>query len=427
MPLITPSAGLRNNWDSTPTSSVLTARPCLIDGDYSTICEMGGTYESVGVDFGSEKEVGSIKLTVVTYTEDITTVWYNETFDDFYIYTSSDNSTWTLQETIEGPEIIITGAKSGYIILTLTTPLTARFFKVYAGIGWVIINDTSPDNLRVNEIEFFTPTTIAHVDTIDLTLAPGDDFSFLPILMPSAALAVEGKTPVMGFVLHVASPAELTVTPISSSIEYAFIPESAALTLLCNTPAYIWNIPASQRPAAQIIYTCTLTGDGESPALSDLVLPMSSFQARMRDGDPSYLGCVIPNCMVYADEITARANGDIVVKKGYRFSDGSVQLEEIARVDFESVRIDQGARSASATISGHKTTSSSNSKEVTVQGVSYYCLQADGKRRVRALLDLFLRIGDNCIYGSNPGDKMIVGYITYTVSTTQTLMEVVEA
>jgi hypothetical protein len=66
-------------------------------------------------------------------------------------------------------------------------------------------------------------------------------------------------------------------------------------------------------------------------------------------------------------------------------------------------------------------------KTVTVEGVSYYCLQADGKRRVRALLDLFLRIGDTCVYGSGASDYMTVGYITYTVIVNQAIMEVTEA
>lgn len=96
-------------------------------------------------------------------------------------------------------------------------------------------------------------------------------------------------------------------------------------------------------------------------------------------------------------------------------------------MDFESVRIDQGSKSASATISGHKTISSSSVKTITVEGVSYYCLQADGKRRVRALLDLFLRIGDTCVYGTGTSDYLTVGYITYTVSVNQTIMEVTEA
>ncbi len=219
----------------------------------------------------------------------------------------------------------------------------------------------------------------------------------------------------------------MLLAPLGPTIAIATKPAAAGIEIEAIDPNYVWELNVRSRPAAQTIYTCTLTGDGESPVLEDLTLPMSSFQGRMRDGGESYVSCVIPNAPAYSTAISARQNGDIVIRKGYRFQDGTTQLEEIARVDFESLRIDKGTRSASATISGHRETVAESAKEVTVQGVSYYCLQADGKRRVRALLDLFLRIGDTCIYGTGGGDWFTVGYISYTVSTELTIMEVTEA
>lgn len=267
------------------------------------------------------------------------------------------------------------------------------------------------------------------VPSADLILNVPSGIQILPIFAPAAALTLTPYSPTAGLLSQIANAPELSLSSVVPSylVHLTKHPDVAELTLAAQLPSYVWSIPARLRPAAQVIYTCTLTGDGESPAVSDLTLPMSSFQGRMRDGDPSYISAVIPNCMVYADDILARQNGDIVIKKGYRFQDGTTQLEEIARVDFESVRIDQGSKSASATISGHKTISSSSVKTITVEGVSYYCLQADGKRRVRALLDLFLRIGDTCVYGTGTSDYLTVGYITYTVSVNQTIMEVTEA
>ncbi len=243
---------------------------------------------------------------------------------------------------------------------------------------------------------------------------------------------------VPGILFTPLEPSQGIVISVSNAPGFQFItfvPETArgleipvaTIELAAEVPSYSWVLNARMRPAAQTIYTFTLTGDAESPPLADLVLPMSSFQGRLRNGSPSYVSCVIPNCMTYAEDIAARQNGDIVIRKGYRWADGSVSMEEIARVDFESLRIDQGSRSASATISGHRTTSAAAPKDVTVEGVSFYCLQADGKRRIRALLDLFLRIGDTCIYGTGPTDYMAVGYISYTVSTELTIMEVTEA
>ena len=298
-----------------------------------------------------------------------------------------------------------------------------------AGRGPYAYDYGNPSYYAKLTINYSVATETIEVPSAGLTLSIPTGIQILPIFTPVAALTLTPYSPTAGLLSQIANAPELSLSSVVPSylVHLTKHPDVAELTLAAQLPSYVWSIPARLRPAAQVIYTCTLTGDGESPALSDLTLPMSSFQGRMRDGDPSYISAVIPNCMVYADDILARQNGDIVIKKGYRFQDGTTQLEEIARVDFESVRIDQGSKSASATISGHKTISSTSVKTVTVEGVSYYCLQADGKRRVRALLDLFLRIGDTCVYGTGTSDYLTVGYITYTVSVNQTIMEVTEA
>lgn len=206
----------------------------------------------------------------------------------------------------------------------------------------------------------------------------------------------------------------------------SIIPPATA-TLAPGNPSYIWAIPLSQQSAAKIIFSCTLTGAPDG--LSDLTLPMSSFQARMRDGDPSYVSVVVPSSATYAADIVARANGEIIIKTGFLMRDGSARMEEIARVDYESIQIDRGARNDSVTLSGHKTVASTVSSERTMTGVSYYGLQANGKRRIRANLNLFLRCGDTCIYGDDPGDRFTVGNISYFVGAepVQMIMEVGEA
>jgi len=311
-------------------------------------------------------------------------------------------------------------ASGNAIMILIDTEETGIHYRVFKDVS------TVPATLTIN---YTVESETIEVPSADLMLYAPSGIQILPIFTPVAALTLTPYSPTAGLLSQIANAPELSLSSVVPSylVHLTKHPDVAELTLAAQLPSYVWSIPANLRPAAQVIYTCTLTGDGESPALSDLTLPMSSFQGRMRDGDPSYISAVIPNCMVYADDILARQNGDIVIKKGYRFQDGTTQLEEIARVDFESVRIDQGSKSASATISGHKTISSTSVKTVTVEGVSYYCLQADGKRRVRALLDLFLRIGDTCVYGTGTSDYLTVGYITYTVSVNQTIMEVTEA
>ena len=121
------------------------------------------------------------------------------------------------------------------------------------------------------------------------------------------------------------------------------------------------------------------------------------------------------------------SNGEIIIQKGFRLVDGSVNMAEIIRVDYETLALDLGGRSASGTIVGHKTVTATAPKEWTVEGVSFYGLQHDGKRRFRAAMDLFLRPGDVAIYGSGDDDSFIVGQITYIVNTLDGLMEVTEA
>ena len=213
----------------------------------------------------------------------------------------------------------------------------------------------------------------------------------LAITMPSANLFLAGMSPRFG-------PAE------------PYEVEEASLLLLARGPSYIWNVPLAHRGNQQTIYRCYLTGSTDG--IEDIELPISSWQARLRDGEPSYLSCVIPDAASYEAEITVRANGDLVLRKGVRLGNGAEQMETIASVDYESIRVDRGPKSESITISGHRTMASSSPKEWAVSGVSYYCLQADGKRRIRASMDTFLRCGDTCIYGNGINDYFVVGAIT---------------
>jgi len=195
----------------------------------------------------------------------------------------------------------------------------------------------------------------------------------------------------------------------------------AGIEIEAYNPSYVWSLVPGQIFGLQVIYQCILTGDADG--LSDLVLPMSSFQSTMRNGEASYLACIIPGATAYKAAILARANGDIVVSKGYRFSDGTTQMEELCRVDYESLRIDRDPMMDIATISGHRTATAAASKSVTLTGVSYQGYRTDGKNVFRAEPDLFLRVGDTAVYGSY---SFVVGEISYAVGTNQAMMQVTE-
>lgn len=286
---------------------------------------------------------------------------------------------------------------------------------------------------------------LVEIPSCSLVLTGYAPSTFCVVLIPAASLTLTGHNPLFGPVFADISAAGLTLTGYDPSHyqilnittagaliltgfapsfgpSAAIIPLASGLEIAAYSPAQNWVLGINARYKMQSIFQCILTGDVDG--LADLLIPISSFQSTVRDGDPSYLACVIPNSVAYVADIIARTNGDIVIKKGYKLDDGSIQAEEICRVDYESLQIARGAHNDSATISGHKTTSSSNPKSITLTEVSYYGLQVDGKRTYRAQPDLFLRVGDTAVYGA---ESIVVGQISYIVDARLAIMQVTEA
>lgn len=192
---------------------------------------------------------------------------------------------------------------------------------------------------------------------------------------------------------------------------------SIAVNLTLYNPWHTW---AADPSLAQMIYIFTLTGAPDG--LADIEIPISSIQCRLRDGEPTYLSVVIPSA-TWAADISARPGGELVVERGYRFSDGSRQLQEIARVDLEDIRMDSGARNKSITLSGHATISNTTPKAVAISGASYRS-ESNGKRRYRCTVDHFLRPGDTAVISD---EEIIVDSISFTIGTSQEQMEISEA
>jgi hypothetical protein len=188
----------------------------------------------------------------------------------------------------------------------------------------------------------------------------------------------------------------------------------ATLQLFTGGTGGVWSADLS---VTQVVYRFTLTG---SP---DVVIPISSIQGRLRDGQPTYLSVVIPS-KAFALDVTARSDGEMIVSRGYRFANGDTTWQEIARADLDSIRLDEGAKNSSITLVGYTTTTNETPKTVTLDGASYRNVGADGKRRYRCALNMFLRPGDTAVIN---GESFIVGSITYTIGTKMETMEVVEA
>jgi hypothetical protein len=234
---------------------------------------------------------------------------------------------------------------------------------------------------------------------------------------------------------HVVGSPVINFSIIPASAYHTHVVGSPALTQKHNlTVASPYHLHVAGGPAIQWVgwlaaygsvatkkYYCTLTGDGETPAVADVTLPMSSFQARRKSGDPTYLSVVVPGT-AYQTSIEARTNGEMVISCTYEYA-GVSNTAEIFRADYEYYTLHEGGKNQSIILTGHKTeTFTAQSK--TLLDVTYK-RDDDGDLAFRcATIDPFLQPGDTATYDT---DTFTVGQIVMAVSTEGTTMEVQES
>lgn len=187
-------------------------------------------------------------------------------------------------------------------------------------------------------------------------------------------------------------------------------------------------------PLAVAVGSCTALRDYVGPHLPealrarltgtpDLSLPLARLSAR-RNSTGLTLTVVVPAATAEVlDEISARSAGELVIERGVRFPDNTLQLEEFLRAPLTGVRYDAGTVSASVTLTAANGEPATGGLTRTLRGISYRALQS-GVRRVRCTPDTYLRPGDVALLGG--GESLIVGEIVLTVSPTQSTMEIVE-
>lgn len=291
----------------------------------------------------------------------------------------------------------------------------------------------------------FTPPTEEYgnieVDPDDLAISTAlsvAGLSFSPVVAPdalAASLALSIGEVFNGWKVDDAGPlaADLSLSA-SLKLEIA-ISEFAAATLLSGAPYYeITTSPGPLHAALALsitgvarfkgnevstTYLCYLTGSEDD--LDDLLMPISSFQATLRETGESLLSVVVPGNDL-AEGIANRPNGNIVVKMVKTYDTGNTITETICSVPFDHLRIDEGSTSISCTLSGYGTWGGSP-KAVTLTGASYACTD-DGNRRYRCKPDLFLRPGDTVTID---GVSYVAARITWAIGESNETMEVSEA
>ena len=169
--------------------------------------------------------------------------------------------------------------------------------------------------------------------------------------------------------------------------------------LSASTDQYIWWL--SEQPAsAQLIYTCVLTG--AENGLDDLVLPMSTVQYRMYDTGRTYLSITVPDPSTYADAAIARKDGQMIIRRGYKYVDGSSVASEIARAGRIQTRYDN--ETLTVTAGGAVTFSFDPAVTKTSREISRRRLH-NGKMLIKI----------DPLNGLYPGDSLTVGDSAYAV------------
>lgn len=195
-----------------------------------------------------------------------------------------------------------------------------------------------------------------------------------------------------------------------------------SITVRTPSPSPHWQIPEADAATAQMVYTCTLSG--AEAGLPDLDLAMTSFACRLRTATPSYLSVTVPSRPELSAEIAARKSGTLRVFKGYRLTSGYMRSEEIARGKYNRMSSAGGGRSASLTLVGYHRYGEGAGTLRPLQEVMVDGNDMEGRRTVRAAVDMWMRPGDVATW---EGQTMTVGAIAIHVSVDRATMDLTEA
>lgn len=315
----------------------------------------------------------------------------------------------------DSPVAVINGSGISADLLAFVTPPVAvinapglvEFAGFQATAPAAQINAPGVDPYTSGADCFLTPPAAV----VNVTASTSAGFEWLPAkfdveIIPNEAQINVSALGVPHFVADLVTPAQINATGIPG--HYSFVVPD--------------NVPKA------IVYKCILTGAAD--ATTDLTLPIKSFQARLRSGNPTYLGVAVPDKDTYISQVNARLNGQLVVYKGYKFPDvgnygGVVNYVEIARVDLEDVDWVEETNNSTINLGGHITETNTNTKSVDVSPVESVELQSDGAHRVRCAVDFFIRPGDDTVYNTL-GSSFTAGLITISVNHSSESMDILE-
>ena len=161
----------------------------------------------------------------------------------------------------------------------------------------------------------------------------------------------------------------------------------------------------------------------QAPGLAAVTLPLSSLQYRTQEDGYTVIVAVVPDADHWESQVAARldAGGLLRIFSGYRDQSGQDDVVEVARGGLESYTSDVGAQRSSLVLTATQPMEPTIPRTVTLTGVTYQALQADGRRRVRCAPQLYLRPGDTALYA---GHALVVNRCAVTIGRDTQRMEV---
>jgi len=162
--------------------------------------------------------------------------------------------------------------------------------------------------------------------------------------------------------------------------------------------------------------------DIDDGVLDPVRIPISSWQATVQTDRASYAQAVIPAAAQWVDAVNDRASGEIIIRRGVRFSNGETLESELARAPIQNVRLDRGPTNVTMTISGYAQLPESPASSTRIlRNVRSESIGSG--LRVRCDIDFFLRPGHTA---SARGTEFTVSYINYYANASDEYMDVGE-
>jgi hypothetical protein len=183
-----------------------------------------------------------------------------------------------------------------------------------------------------------------------------------------------------------------------------------------------------QAPRILAIHDFTRLVAGPSTYVMDLItpggtvrVPISSWQATVRDAVDSYVQCVVPACEPWVDAINEATEFQITRKSA---TVAGVEVQSmIASAALQSIALAQGGYSYSATISGYADAAAApETIERELADIRTVFTYSTGYR-VRCAIDWLLRPGNTATFGAT---SFVVRYISYYVQGNDAFMDVGE-